>query len=170
SAVFGIPATRVFGRNSDFTEPNCLANAEDPICGPWEPAFDSRGRMVIGFNGYLGLRFLMVYQDPLTNPMPIAALGDFHSMPFSARFDQFDNLYILDGNRSRILIYRNREVTPTSTATPTATSTPTATDTPTPRPTSMPTPTPTAPPTATFTPTATLTPYRVYLPLILRNR
>ncbi len=30
-------------------------------------------------------------------------------MPTSARFDQFDNLYILDHNRSRILIYRNRQ-------------------------------------------------------------
>jgi len=110
SAVFGIPATRVLGRNGDFTEPNCLGDAVDPVCGPWEPAFDTRGRMVIGLNGYLGPRFPMVYQDPLTNPLPVAALGDFHSMPFSARFDQFDNLYILDGNRSRILVYRNSQV------------------------------------------------------------
>ncbi len=110
SAVFGILATRVFGRNGDFTEPDCLPPEQDPMCGPWEPAFDSPGRMVIGFNGYLGPRFPMVYQDPLTNPLPIAALGDLHSMPDSARFDQFDNLYILDHNRGRILIYRNREV------------------------------------------------------------
>jgi len=110
SAVFGIPATRVLGRNGDFTEPNCLPREQDPICGPWEPAFDSQGRMVIGFNGYSGLRFPVVYQDPLTNPLPVAALSDFHSMPLSARFDQFDNLYILDHNRSRILIYKSREV------------------------------------------------------------
>jgi len=65
--------------------------------------------MVIGFNGYLGPRFPMVYQNPLTNPYPIAALGDFHSMPLSARFDQLGNLYVIDHNRSRILIYRNRQ-------------------------------------------------------------
>jgi len=110
SAVFGIPASRVFGRNGDFTAPDCRSSWEDPMCGPWEPAFDSQGYMVIGFNGYLGPRFPMVYQNSLTNPFPVAALADFHSMPLSARFDQFDNLYILDHNRSRILIYRNREV------------------------------------------------------------
>ena len=110
SAVFGILATRVFGRNGSFTEPYCLPGEQDPLCGPWEPAFDSRGRMVIGFNGYLGSRFPMVYQNLWTHPLPVAALGDFHSMPLSARFDQFDNLYILDHNRSRILIYRDRQV------------------------------------------------------------
>lgn len=52
----------------------------------------------------------MVYQDPLNNPLPVAALGDYQSMPLSARFDQFDNLYVIDHNRSRILIYRNRLV------------------------------------------------------------
>ncbi|MCX6025565.1 MAG: NHL repeat-containing protein [Chloroflexi bacterium] len=109
SAVFGIPATRVFGRNGNFTEPNCLSSWQDPMCGPWEPAFDTLELMVIGFNGYLGPRFPMIYQNPLTNPYPITALGDFHSMPLSARFDQLGNLYVIDHNRSRILIYRNRQ-------------------------------------------------------------
>lgn len=108
TAVFGLPATRVFGRNNNFTTRSCLPNYQDPLCGPWEPAFDSRGRMVIGFNSYVGgPRFPMVYQDPLTNRLPIAVLGDLHSMPLSARFDLFDHLYILDHNRSRILIYRS---------------------------------------------------------------
>ena len=53
----------------------------------------------------------MIYQDPLTNPLPVAALADFQSMPLSARFDEFDNLYILDHNRSRVLVYRRHEVT-----------------------------------------------------------
>lgn len=110
AAVFGIPASRVFGRNGDFTKPDCMASTQDPLCGPWEPAFDSQGRMVLGFNSYFGQRFPLVYQDPLTNPLPIAALGDFHSMPLSARFDQFDNLYVLDHNRMCILIYRRHEV------------------------------------------------------------
>jgi len=109
SAVFGIPASRVWGRGGSFTEPDCLSIWEDPMCAPWEPTFDSQNRMIIGFNGYLGPRFPLVYQDPITNPFPIAALADFHSMPMSARFDQFDNLYVFDGNRSRILIYRHHQ-------------------------------------------------------------
>lgn|GEM_PF-3447017 len=109
-AVFGIPASRVYGRAGDFNEPDCLQLHEDPICGPWETAFDSQGRMVIGFNGYLGPRFPMVYQNPLENPFPVAAIADYHSMPTTLRFDQFDNLYILDGNRSRILIYHSQVV------------------------------------------------------------
>jgi predicted outer membrane repeat protein len=110
SAVFGIPATRVFGRADNFTESSCLPRDQDPMCGPWEPAFDSRGRMVVGFNFYLGPRFPIVYENPLTNPLPIAALADYHSMPMSARFDQFDNLYVIEHNRNRILIYRQRQV------------------------------------------------------------
>lgn len=108
SAVFGIPASRVFGRNGSFTEPNCVPN--DPMCGPWEPTFDSRNKMVVGFNGYLGPNFPQVYQNPLTNPLPSTALNDYHSHAYSARFDQFDNLYILDHTRNRVLIYLNRSL------------------------------------------------------------
>ena len=106
STTFAIPATRVYGRHNDFQEKDCSPFYEDPVCGPWEPAFDSQGHMVLGFNGYLGPRFPMVYRDPITNPYPIAALREFHSQPLTARFDAFDNLYILDHNRMRMLIYR----------------------------------------------------------------
>lgn len=109
SAVFGIPASKVLGRNGSFTEPYCPGLLTDPICGSWEPAFDSFGLMVVGFNAYLGPRFPMVYQDPLSNPYPIGVLGDFHSMPMSARFDHLGNLYIIGGNRNRILIYQQSE-------------------------------------------------------------
>ena len=62
--------------------------------------------MVIGFNAYVGgPRFPLIYQDILTNPLPIMALGDLHSMPTSNRFDAQGNLYVLDHNRNRILIY-----------------------------------------------------------------
>ncbi len=103
SVVFGIPASRVFGRNGSFTEPNCIPG--DPMCGPWEPTFDSNNQMVIGFNGYLGPNFPQIYQNPLTNPLPTDALNDFYSHAYSTRFDQFDNLYILDHTRNRVLIY-----------------------------------------------------------------
>jgi hypothetical protein len=106
-AVFGIPASFVFGRGGSFTNPNCDLINVNPMCAPWEPAFDLTGKMVIGFNSYFGSRFPLVYKDILTNPLPIAALADLHSQPLSARFDQFDNLYIIDHNRSRLLIYRN---------------------------------------------------------------
>jgi sugar lactone lactonase YvrE len=114
STAYGISAARVFGRNDSFTEPNCVP--DDPLCGPWEPAFDSQGRMVVGFNGYLGPRFPQIYQDPLNNPLPVGALNDFYSQPFSARFDQFDHLYVHDLTRHRILLYRS-QVVPTHNAT-----------------------------------------------------
>jgi len=101
SVVYGIPASRVFGRNGSFTEPNCI----DSMCGPWEPAFNSKNQMVVGFNGYLGPNFPQVYRDPLTDPQPSMSLNDFYSHAYSARYDQFDNLYILDHTRDRVLIY-----------------------------------------------------------------
>ena len=110
SVIFGIPASNVLGRNGSFTEPYCQPVEEDPLCGPSEPAFDSQGRMVLGFNTYLGSRFPMLYQDPLMNPFPIGALGDLYSWPATFRFDRFDNLYAIDSNRSKIMIYKNQEV------------------------------------------------------------
>lgn len=107
SAIYGIPASRVFGRNNDFTEPDCLYL--DPMCGPWEPTFNSQGNMVVGFNGYLGPRFPQIYGNPFTDPLPTDALRDYHSMPFSLRFDQNDNLYVLDHNRNRVLVYLQTE-------------------------------------------------------------
>ena len=107
SAIYGIPASRVFGRNNDFTEPNCLP--ADPMCAPWETAFNSQGNMAVGFNGYRGPRFPQVYANPFTNPLPTDWLLDFHSMPFSSRFDHNDNLYVLDHNRNRVLIYLQTE-------------------------------------------------------------
>ena len=108
AAVFGISASRVFGRNGSFTEPNCVAG--DPMCGPWEPAFNSENQMVVGMNGYFGYPFPQIYQDPLNNPYPVAQLSDYFSHGYSARFDQFDNLYMIDEARSRVLIYKNQAV------------------------------------------------------------
>ena len=123
----------------------------------WEPAFDSTNRMVVGYNGYLGGRFVGVYDNPLgpdTNPN--AYLKDYGSMPFSAAFDENDNLYIGDLNRSRVLIYWDPFNNPALTKTPTPTNTPISTPTSTSTPT--PTPTPTATRTSTGTPTPTTCP------------
>jgi sugar lactone lactonase YvrE len=99
---FALPATRVFGTGGSFTGPSC----QDPLCGPFEPAFSRRGRMVVGLNGIIGSRFPLVYDDPLVSPLPVATLNDFHSMAYAATFDERDNLYVADLNRDRVFVYR----------------------------------------------------------------
>lgn len=97
------PAAPIFAPVASKTFP--YLNTQPGIT--WEPAFDSANRMAVGYNGYLGGRFVGVYQDPLgpaTNPDTY--LNDYWSMPYAATFDQDDNLYIGDLNRSRVLIYR----------------------------------------------------------------
>jgi hypothetical protein len=108
AVVLGINASHVFGRNGSFTAANCISG--DPMCGPWEPAFNSENQMIIGMNGYMGVPFPQVYQDPLKNPYPVAQLSDYYSHAYSARVDSFDNLYVIDEARSRILIYKNQQV------------------------------------------------------------
>jgi hypothetical protein len=101
TAIFGVNASRVFGTGGSFT-----GTCQYPLCGPWEPAFDSTGRMVVGFNSYIGSRFLLVFDQPLVNPDSYTYLADFYSMPYAATFDSLDNLYVADLNRARVLIYK----------------------------------------------------------------
>ena len=76
--------------------------------GMWEPAFDSKNRMAVGFNSYLGPRFIALYNDPLgPSTAPSGFLNDFGSMPYAATFDENDNLYVTDINRNRVLVYWN---------------------------------------------------------------
>ena len=101
-ALFAIPASRVWGHGGRFTgTKDARENLE-----VFEPAFDSKGRMIVGLNGYSGKRFPFVFGDPFTHAAPVAVLGDFHSMPYAATFDEDDNFYITDLNRARVLIYR----------------------------------------------------------------
>lgn len=103
NALFGLPATRVFGRNGSFTDPNC----EDQLCGPLQPAFTSDGQMVVGMIGYVGSRFPLVYSNPLVSQTPDTYLNDFSSYGgYAAVFDSNDDLYIVDLDRARVLIYR----------------------------------------------------------------
>ncbi len=101
SAIFGIQASRVYGTNGSFTGPSC----QDALCGPWEPAFNNQGRMVVGLNAYIGSRFPLVYQDPLTNTSPITTVHDYYSMAYATHYDAWGNLYVTDRNRGRVLIY-----------------------------------------------------------------
>jgi sugar lactone lactonase YvrE len=111
TALFGIPATRVFGRNGSFTDPNCelFSNAYNfnLACGPLQPAFTSDGQMVVGFNGYIGPRFPLVYKTPLASDQPDTYLNDFSSYGgYAAVFDSNNDLYIADLDRARVLVYR----------------------------------------------------------------
>ncbi|MCI0890107.1 MAG: hypothetical protein J4O04_04800, partial [Chloroflexi bacterium] len=75
----------------------------------WGPAFDSCNRMVVGYNGFSfsGGRFPGVYHDPRgPSTMPDDFLKDFSSHAYAAVFDEDDNLYVADLNRSRVLIYK----------------------------------------------------------------
>ena len=101
SPRLSVPASRVFGTNGSFEEPSC----QDPLCGPFAPAFSARGHMVVGLNGIIGSRFPLLYGDPLANDRPDGALNDFHSMAYAATFDEDDNLYVADLNRDRVFIY-----------------------------------------------------------------
>ena len=83
----------------------------------WEPAFDSWNRMAVGYNAYIGSRFVGLYDDPLgREPLPNTYLHDVGSMPYAAAFDNQDNLYVGDLNRSRVLVYLNPFGGPTNPA------------------------------------------------------
>lgn len=118
-AIFAPRAAKAFSR-STAPHHNLWVDPWDPggavierqgrslSAAAWEPAFDSTNRMVVGFNGYAGPRFVGVYDDPLgPDNLPTSFLNDFGSMPYTAAFDDNDNLYVGDINRARVLIYRN---------------------------------------------------------------
>ena len=119
ASIFAPAATKVIAThgNADsklsvgFYEPGRVVNNQRP--GPYpaatfETAFDSRNNMAVGFNLYIGGRFVAIYTDPL-GPVaePAAYLNDLVAMPVSATFDDHDNLYIGDHNRARVLVYWN---------------------------------------------------------------
>ncbi len=111
TALFGIPATRVFGRNGSFTDSNCELFSQVYnfflACAPLQPAFTSDGQMVVGAMGYLGSRFPLVYKTPLTSDQPDTYLNDFSSYGgYSAVFDSNNDLYVADLDRARVLVYR----------------------------------------------------------------
>lgn len=98
-----------------------------PDIATWEPAFDLNNRMVVGFNHYWAANpkegwFPAIYNDPLgSSTTPSFFLNDYFSMASSAVFDENNNLYIGDGPRGRVLIYKN----PLDNSVPTPTTSPT---------------------------------------------
>ena len=116
SVVFAPGASKIFTHFKDSQLVFNEWNESGPIdqltsqasAATWEPAFDSTNRMVVGYNAWVSPRFVGVYDDPTgPNLFPTAYLYDVGSMPFAAAFDENDNLYVGDLNRSRVLIYRN---------------------------------------------------------------
>jgi hypothetical protein len=156
--IFAPPATKIF-----------------PDIATWEPAFDSQNRMVVGYNPYWanpnGGSFPGIYYNPLSpSTTPDDFLYDYYSMAISATFDDNDNLYVGDGNRSRVLVYYH-PIPDAPSPTPTGTPSPTLTLSPSPMPTltrtASPTRTNTPVPTATKTSTPVIpTPTRTSTPLI----
>jgi sugar lactone lactonase YvrE len=131
-----IGATHIYERNGQFTGQNGCETFSNPVldlCMPHQAAFpsDDRAMVVAGFE-----RLPEVVPDPHanfdpTNPLePWTHLNDFYSNMVSATFDDQDNLYTVDNNRARVLVYFN----------PFPKGSPTATDTPTPNPTLTPVP------------------------------
>ena len=98
SVIFDPTATKIFPYQSK--QPGVIL----------EPAFDSKNRMIGGYNAYLSVgkgNFVGVYLNPLgTSTDPDYYLKDFYSLPFATAFDAQDNLYIADPNRGRVLIYK----------------------------------------------------------------
>jgi subtilase family serine protease len=94
STLFAVPATKIFpweGGQPAIT---------------FEPAFDSSNRMVVGYNTIRDGNFVGVYNDPAgPDTNPDTYLNDFATWSAAATFDANDNLYIGEGNRSRVLIY-----------------------------------------------------------------
>ncbi|MXY22703.1 MAG: tetratricopeptide repeat protein [Dehalococcoidia bacterium] len=136
AAIFGPAAAKIFTRSaggvSNFwadrweTDIRVPYRNIDMSAATWEPAFDSSNRMVVGYNSYLAGRFVGVYDDPLgEETLPTSYLYDFSSMPYTAAFDDDDNLYVGDINRGRVLVYHNpfnnpprQEVATTTAAVP----------------------------------------------------
>ncbi|MBI4518065.1 MAG: hypothetical protein HY699_19855 [Deltaproteobacteria bacterium] len=145
-ALFGVPASRVFGADGDFNV-NGFSATRDPYISPFEAILHPLGPMTVASNPYPNTqRFPLVYLNPLAESLPQLMLGDMTSYPdASGAVDNYGNLYIADNNWGRVLVYRNpfqsalgspppTPTGPTPTPTPSLTRTPTRTRTPTPPP------------------------------------
>jgi sugar lactone lactonase YvrE len=106
----GPAATRAFGTGGSqaFTVAGCQV---DDLCSPFDPAFSSAGQMVVGMSTLQGsdttkpTPFPLVYNSPLARNSAVGALRDYQSLAISMAFDERDNLYVIDHDRSRVLIY-----------------------------------------------------------------
>jgi len=86
---------------------------------PWQSAFDSKNRMVIGGAGFTGRSDRPYYYFNVTelSSIPSNENGTFLEstlQPYGIYFDSNDNLYIADMNRGRVIIYLTPFSSPSS--------------------------------------------------------
>jgi sugar lactone lactonase YvrE len=131
TALYGVLASAVYGAGDihNFGVYGCFnPNPNAGVCGPWETAFNSDDSvMVVGQDGQIngGNTNVIVLANPLLGDFPVTYLNDFDPQAYSVAFDDQDNLYAADPNRSNILIY----LKPFQTPYPTPTGTPSAANT-----------------------------------------
>lgn len=116
SLFSNITSNALFGPNASLVSPDVQA---------WEPAFNSKNQMVVGYNGQTQPPgFPGIYLNPLQTLQTTATadmyLKNFFSHGYSATFDSNDNLYIVDLNRGKVLVFQD----PASATIPTPTPTP----------------------------------------------
>lgn len=105
-ARVGLDASRVLGTGGDF-QSRGQDSTSDPLISPFKPVFHPRGHMLIGNNPYAAERHAVIWVDPAAESLPQFVLGDFLSYPAgSSYFDTEGNLYLSDGNWSRVLVYK----------------------------------------------------------------
>jgi DNA-binding beta-propeller fold protein YncE len=133
-------ATHTYNKNGQFTYGCGNPPAYDPmagICKTLQVAFPSQDQDMVAPS--FEDDFPAVVPNPQSNFDPNSTLkpwthlNDFYSNPYSTTFDRSDNLYVVDNNRARVLVYLAPfPITPTPVGTRTPSTTPTWTNTPTP--------------------------------------
>lgn len=129
----GMLASHIYDRNGDFTQGSlgCLTPSDPRMnyCQPFQTAFPANDSFMVAGVG-LGSQHAVIFSNPHTNfGAPTNYLYDQGSLPgYSTAVDAQNNVYTLDSDRQRLLMYWN--VNAQSTLPPTMT--PTMTITPTP--------------------------------------
>ena len=127
----GIASDQVYGTDGQTNTSGCF-DPNGGVCSPWEPAFLSSGSlgiMVVGSNYLSGHHFPAILQNPQAGDTPIGHLNDYGTAEYSSTFDSLGNLFVMDFDWNRLLIYQSpfqglTAGTPTSTPTPILTAPP----------------------------------------------
>lgn len=99
-------ASRVFGTNGSFTTEGQGGGPLLSDSRTWGMAFNKDDTlMVAGVDGQVGRKFPVLLLNPLAGETVAANLNDMGAQPYSVEFDDQDNLYVLDHNWSRVLVY-----------------------------------------------------------------
>jgi len=123
-----VAATQVYGMGGNLGV-NVESNGGDcprifSDCRPWGVAFNkSDTLMAMGRDGQNGgHKYPALLTDFLNGDHPLANLDDMGAQPYSTLFDDDDNLYVIDQNWHRLMVYFGvtaSSIPPTPTGTPT---------------------------------------------------